>query len=307
MRYLIAPSKFHTLENVIDIVRMVGKNTIKAREARKRRGKLQKKRLRIDVLVELRTLKRPARKQMERERAASLWIMPRVDCTHVSARKGRAYPVNSLLGLPTEIRQNILYQTCNIAELEDETRKMPWIGEKPSKYHPSTRTADPSMCTTLEMSALARFELNTYEGKLVTMLSRKVGELSRVSPLIKSEMEHVSKKWQKDLETHLQVQLRGCKVSTDKNGLEWFFQPHLHPYMKPREGQVVKAKQRGPGKRFRARKCWYCTERHERGDKICPMARRAPKEWKETTKKVGGWRGRLETRSKAQGQKVEFE
>ncbi|OAL01089.1 hypothetical protein IQ06DRAFT_304780 [Phaeosphaeriaceae sp. SRC1lsM3a] len=237
--------------------------------------------------------------------------MPWVDYTHAGGHKGRVHPPNSLFGLPTEIRQNILYQTYSIAELEVETRKMQWNGKRSSKYHPAARATESARCKILEKSLPVKFKLNQHEGKLVTILSRRIGELSRVSPLTKEEMEYVSKQWQDDLEKHfkrkLKVQLHKPGILTDEDGLEWLLQPSLQPFIRSRQGQVVKTKQSGSGKRVRPRKCWYCTERHERGDKVCPMARREPNKWRDMTKKVGGWRGRQQNMSTLQARRVEFD
>lgn len=300
-----------TFISINDTTSMPSKNTIRVREARRRRERLTKQPVRINVPVELRTLKRSTRKQIERERAPSLWIMPWIDYTHAGGHKGRVYPSNHLLGLPTEIRQNIIYHTYSMAEVEADTRDIYWDKQKPAKngqksvsHRRNSGTRGPQLSKTMQKSLRETIDVSKNQSKLVTILSRRIGALKCVSPLIQTEMEYVGKRWQEDLETHIQR-----KLKVQLHELAWLLQPDIESCVKPKQGQVVKAKKHVPGKRKRHMKCWYCTERHGRDDKTCPLARRNLKEWEKMTKKVSGWRGREQDklRSQMEAKKVVFE
>jgi hypothetical protein len=158
-----------------------------------------------------------------------------------------------------------------------------------------------------------RVSLNSYEGELVAMLSRKIGALCRVSPLVRSDVQYVSKRWQGDLEEYLQrrldVSLDAPETNRIPRGLEWLYAPLVTPAVQiDKKGKVIKVREKEAGRRARPTKCWLCTERHVDGDAVCPMARRDPEKWEEMTKKVGGRKSKkVRGRPTFNGRKVVFE
>src|SRR5690242_138972 len=74
---------------------------------RRKRLAVSKEKLYISFQPSLRTLRRAPRRKLERERAPSLWILSK-DADFHFAEQERSYPRASLLGLPVELRQNIL-------------------------------------------------------------------------------------------------------------------------------------------------------------------------------------------------------
>lgn len=74
---------------------------------RKRRKAPTKQGFSISIQPTLRTLKLAPRKRLVRQRAASLWILPREADYHFGETR-QTYPRASLLSLPVELRQDIL-------------------------------------------------------------------------------------------------------------------------------------------------------------------------------------------------------
>ena len=148
-----------------------------------------------------------------------------------------------------------------------------------------------------------------YEGNLVTVLGTRIGEISRISPLVRAEMSYVSKLWKTDLEEHLDRELKlKLPIVTVTEGPDWLFTPtDTQPLPKKKKGIVIKASKSGTGKRARPQKCWYCLERHAPRNTMCPMAMRNPEEWKKMTKIVGGWRATAGKQERLMGKKIVFE
>lgn len=94
---------------------VASKKNARTHNAQRRRRDLEKLKFCIENHHEPRTLKRAARKELDRERAPKLWIYPFKDLGHST---GRMYPRASLLGLPTELRQQIVYMSYPMEELE---------------------------------------------------------------------------------------------------------------------------------------------------------------------------------------------
>jgi hypothetical protein len=280
---------------------------------RKKRPRADKKRrepasgrLRINVSNALRTLKRSARTQLDRERGPSLWIMPWNGSKQPEVAGGRTFPRASLLGLPPELRQEILYQSCQVKELKADARthytKTPCRVKRTMASRGQNRP---------DSDLLAKFNLNTREGELVAMLSKKVGTLCRTSPLIRQDMEYVCKRWQFELEKllnrDLPFRLYKSKLPKILEGMQWLHTPSVTAALRARhEENVINGKDRR-GSTKRPQKCWYCTERHYGIDPVCPMARQSPENWRQMTKVVGGRRGRKAAKHTPTARKIVFD
>jgi hypothetical protein len=289
---------------------MARSQTSRTREARQRLYQLRKIDIHIGVPRELRTLKRSARKQLERQSAPLLWIFPG-DGEHHPGGSG-VHPPASLLGLPTELRQTILYMCYGMDELECDvavsrpeenkrTRRLEWI----NRMAPKVRDK-------MGKGMVAKFGLRSREGELVTFLSRKVGVLSCISIVTRQDMHYVKKQWEADLENHIDreptFRMHTPKPKVIAPGYEWLYAPDLGPLApKPKKSQVVRAKKLKVQKKVRPRKCWYCTERHFGDDPVCPLARCNPGKWKQLTKEVVNWRRKDNTKSTYGGAKVAFD
>ena len=281
------------------------KKNARTRKAQRRRRALLNTPVHIGGHFELRTLKRSARKQLEEERAPQLWIFPWMDMVHLGGDRGRIYPHASLLGLPTEIRQEILHMSYSMEELEYDTIVFKQKHREVARHHKGKQA-------TWQKAVLEQLQMRPHEGDLVTILSRRIASLSQVSPIIRDEMKRVSKRWQTDLEMHLdrqlQLSLSAPKLPVVAEGYDWLFAPDpAQPTPKKKRGEVIKAKNLVSGRRVRPPKCWYCTERHPNFDPICPPARRNPEQWEKMTKKVGGWRGKSRRKPTFKGEKVVFD
>lgn len=260
------------------------------------------KRQRIDVSLGARTLKRSARRQLERERAPSLWIMPWVDLKQHGSMSGRVHPKASLLGLPSELRQQILYKSYSLKELKDDARK---YYRKPIK---SRKVMIPAR---MDTDMLNKFGLSSKEGDLIPIISRRVGIHCRTSPLIRQDMDYVCKRLQVDLEKlfdrELPFRLDKPKVPRILEGMEWLrtpsiaAAPHLHEQQNVINGKKRKAKKNRP------RKCWHCLGRHYGIDPVCPMAREDPRKWRQMTRKLGGRRGGQAVKSITESRKIIFD
>jgi hypothetical protein len=220
-----------------------------------------------------------------KEKDRRLWIMPWVSIDAGRRGEGRIYPQASSLGLPTEIGEQILYESYSIAELNQDVKEL--------KQNKKERVAWAGDLPKLDKHKLHQMCVNRFEGELVTTLSRRIGIIRQLSPLVNAEMEYVSKKWQPDLEGFLKRELRlrlhAPKLPIAADGYEWLLMPDVGDST-TKEGQVVKAKGKKVKKRVRGQKCWHCNERHYSRDPVYPMARRDPEKWMRMTKKVGGWR-----------------
>ncbi|KAF1915788.1 hypothetical protein BDU57DRAFT_573134 [Ampelomyces quisqualis] len=282
---------------------MATKKTRRAGKKAKSLAKAAKNKLqRINVSIQPRTLKRSARKQLERGRASGLWILPWLDSKQQGCT-GRSHPKASLLGLPSELRQTILYQSCYLGELKDDSSD---YYTKPIKSRTNIK-----LPARLDTALLDKFSLSSKEGELITTLRRKVGVLCRISPLIRQDMEYVCKLWQADLEElfdrDLAFRLYRPKYPRDLEGMEWLRTRSIaagsHAEQKK---NVIRGKEQG-GKKKRPQKCWYCTERHYGIDPVCPMARQDPQKWRQITKNVGGRRGNVAAKFTSKTQKIIFD
>lgn len=141
-------------------------------------------------------------------------------------------------------------------------------------------------------------------------LRRWVGLLSSVAPLIRLNMVYVKGVWDKqktELDT-AKAARETAQLSKKSKGLESLGIGKPAPYMtKAVVGSEMKIKRKK--RRVRDQKCWYCEQRHNSADPICPPARENPGLWKELTKPVRAKRGTPQTSfvNVFQGKKITFE
>ncbi|KAF2823118.1 hypothetical protein CC86DRAFT_396585 [Ophiobolus disseminans] len=269
-------------------------------KARKRRKALLNTPVHIGGHYERRILKRSARKQLEKEHASQLWIFPWMGLVHTGSSRERIYPQAHLLGLPTELRQHILHLSYSMKEVESDTKT----------FEQERKTVRPLKGghATQQKTMLEQLQLKPHEAHLVTILGRRIGSLSQVSPIFCDDMKYVSKLWQRDLERHLNHSLQLRLDAPRIEGYDWLYAPNVaQPDSRQKEGHVIQAKSIGSGKRVRPPKCWYCTERHYNNDPVCPMARRDPKRWENMTKRVGGWREKPHVHPTFKGSRIVFD
>jgi hypothetical protein len=157
-----------------------------------------------------------------------------------------------------------------------------------------------------------KFDLSPHEGELVTVLSRRIGASSLVSPLVYKEVKYVCDRWKSDLDRHLErktkIRLETPGLPVVAEGYEWLYAPNVAlPQPKAIKGQVIETGDKVPKRKVRPSKCWYCTERHQNSDPMCPMARSNPEKWKKMTRKVGGWRGRVHVQPTIKAKKLVFD
>jgi hypothetical protein len=285
---------------------MASKKNTRTRKAEARRREQEKTKLRIGH-YELRTLKRSARKQVERERATQVQIIPWNDLPHST---GRGYPRASLLGLPTELRQNILYLSYSMEDLERDTQAVHLTREERNLIWAGTTQSIP--LGRMRAPMRKKFDLSPHEGELLTVLNRRTGALSLVSPRVHKELKYVRDRWKSDLDMYLEretkIRLETPDLPVVARGSEWLFAPNIAlPQPKALKGQVIETEEKVLKRKVRPSKCWYGTERHLDSDPMCPMARSDPKKWKKMTRKVGGWRGRVHVESTVKAKKVVFD
>jgi len=230
------------------------------------------------------------------------------------------YPHASLLGLPAELRQQILYEAMDMEKLDRtaiEAKEVRPDGQEirdDELWNSSTRAQMTEAITSGRM--LARLQLTTREGSLIAGLYRRIGELCCVSPVTRLDMVVVRTLWQRDLNRQLNSQYTvhlDTKLPTVAAGYEWVLNDEIKKATKAisrkrsRGKRIMTSDHRKLGPRHRPSKCWYCTERHPAGDPICPMARLDPENWEKMTKKVGGWRASADSRRRVLGKKVVFD
>ena len=268
---------------------------------------MEKRKIRIESFHEPRTLKRAARKKLERERAPQLWIYPCKDLGHSA---GRVYPRASLLGLPTELRQQILYMSYPMEELERDLSAVILTRKRKSLLKWAS-TAEPVRVMKMEQHLRIKFGLNDHEADVVAVISRRIGVLSLISPLVAREVKHVCAQWKSDLDEHLghklHLRLDAPRFPIVPEGMEWLLTPSFtEPLSKKKAGKVIQAT-RPTGTKKRPMKCWRCTERHYGKDPVCPMARSDPEKWQKMTKKLNGRGGKVDVVPTFKAKHVAFE
>ncbi|CAN9451661.1 unnamed protein product [Alternaria alternata] len=162
---------------------------------------MSRQRFRINNAFEWRTLRKSARHQIARDRAMRLWIYPWI--TAPTGRFKRHCPEASLLGLPTELRQNILYKAFDMMELSDMVKQP---GKKGKKLAAQTKAVECELRQRREKSLGIR--MSQFESDSITMLHRRIGDFCCVSLLIQTDMEYVGKLWKRDLDEQLEWQFQ---------------------------------------------------------------------------------------------------
>ncbi|KAF1849132.1 uncharacterized protein K460DRAFT_85628 [Cucurbitaria berberidis CBS 394.84] len=283
-----------------------------ARDAQKRRRDLAKStRLRIWSQPPLRTLKTSARKGIARERALKLQILPWLR-DPAWRLEGCAYPGRAtLLGLPPELRQRILYETCSVPNLRDELEAEHRRRKESVENYASIGKGAGMDFKQTSAQELRKLALSRCEGGLVALLGQKIGVLCCVAPQIRLDMQYVMRLWQRDLEEYMEqnhINKSTSRLLTAAEGDAWMFGSGIEAPKRKRKrrGEIEGEGYKVPGKRPRAFKCWYCMERHLDGDPVCPWKKRDPAMWQAMTKKVGGRRG-LAQQTSSTGTKVVFD
>ncbi|PSN72143.1 hypothetical protein BS50DRAFT_243913 [Corynespora cassiicola Philippines] len=169
----------------------------------------------------------------------------------------RLYKRASLLGLPTELRQQILELTFD-GFLDGGLHQWQW--DRASKWK-------------------------------MRDLHAWVGTLSCLCPLIRIDMQWVGRKWSDILVAQEKNRIESTSLYTEKmwdQMTEWERELMLRRQedrkaLEQRLGQPG-AKNARKTPRYRPHKCWACNERHPQNDPVCPPSRRDPAKWKAMTR-----------------------
>ncbi|KAI4947238.1 hypothetical protein J4E91_006588 [Alternaria rosae] len=212
-----------------------------------------------------------------------------------TGRFRHSYPKASLLGLPSEIRQQIIYEAFGMTEL----RRMVEYTENKGALA-AARTKEKAHKLKQRRETALGIPISQFESDCITMLHRRVADFCCVSHFLHADLEYVRKLWKKDLGKSLKWQfsapLKLHKARTLSTA-------HIPKRIK---GKVVKVK--GPGKHAkRPPKCWKCEERHFDRDPVCPMARYDLEKWRRLTKrKREDWTDTTQPCSLFKGTKIVF-
>lgn len=249
---------------------------------RRKRLAVSKEKLYISVQPRLRTLRRAPRRKLERQRAPGLWILSN-DADFHFAEQERSYPRASLLGLPAELRQQILNSSYDKQPL---TRNiLEHLGEGP---HPRKHRKGSSRTPNHKHSATSSFRDRALE-------------LSQVCKVFEADMRWVRKQWQRRFggAAHQKIAV----VTLGLSNVD--MQPSLLHNRQRQTCEVILGDDRSVNRR-RGGKCWYCTERHARGQPWCSEATADPQRWMQETRKRGGWRSIVPVRGAVSATKVVF-
>jgi hypothetical protein len=179
-----------------------------------------------------RTLRKTPRKALLKDTDAR-YIHPWVRDNPAYRLRDCVYPTASLLGLPKEIRQAILYMRYPLPEHDEPGRSYFAKGRRPGRW----RT-----------------------------LCEKIGELCCVSPVLRVDMEYVGARWKEELLKEEEEK----KKKMPKPELDWYSSIGTQYRSKrgPTKGKVVTVRRgKKHSKRSRPQKCWYCDGRHQKGGK----------------------------------------
>lgn len=217
-------------------------------------------------------------KQLQPERSRGLWVLPWIMTPDYGL--GQTYPKASLLGLPVELRQRILYEAL---DMEEVSRRACAIC--PMERH----LADVRRARQGKLRGMKKphKEMTLPQANLILTICRRVGEFSCVSALVRRDMEYVKRLWQRDLETSFTPRHKESKhivVGTMNTWLDP--RRNMKANVQGKKGAVVQGKEstKCPGK------CRRCRQRHFDEDTVCPMVRYDPERWERSRKKVGDWR-----------------
>jgi hypothetical protein len=261
------------------------------------------------MLPELRTLTRAARGQMKRERAPELWIFPSTKFMFSEEEKAAAHPRASLLGLPKELRQRILVESCSVQDLKGEAFAFPLADKKQVKNLEAGSKLPLDLLGSKLPTLLAKVSANPREEELLAALCKKACNFSCISAVIRQDMPYVANQWLKSLSEHLDQERQ---AQAQKSELYAANLPATAGPVRTNRGgdTIIKHKKSKPYKKFRPMQCWDCGKRHHGIDPICPMARADPEKWKQMTKKVVGKRNKAAakvTKSRAVNTKIVFD
>ncbi|KAJ4374781.1 hypothetical protein N0V83_001857 [Neocucurbitaria cava] len=287
------------------------------RKKKKKKWDSGKSHVKINTATQLRTLKASERKKLERQREPLRQMMPWVHDPSYRSHE-RVYYRATFLGLPSELRQKILYQSVHVASLGPGVDAEIEMRRDTVRTQPFKDDRHGMLCDgQLSMLEMENWDWADPVVALPTLLNARIGSLCTVAPLIRLDMQYVRKLWQKDLDEHIarelqqkqKAQAAAHAVIAEAEGVTHYSEL-LRRTQKQREPNEVKGRvsRQQPGVRRRPYKCWYCTKRHKDGDPVCPLARSDPEAWEKMTKKIGGWRGKLsESSGKLKNTKIVFE
>jgi hypothetical protein len=145
-----------------------------------------------------------------------------------------------------------------------------------------------------------KMTLTPIQSDYITVLGERVRELRSVSPLTYQDMEYVKGLWQRKLKRHLELQSGSVSAATYDIPIA------RNAWMWRTEGRVIEGEYHVKPEK-RPHRCWYCMERHWNYGPVCPMERDDPTSWWRLTKKVGGWRARVQPRPTIRGKKIVFD
>lgn len=230
------------------------------------------------------------RKQVEKERAPSLWILPQD--ARVAVKNASSFPRASLLGLPLEIRQKILLTSYDVGEMAKHEYK---LADTKSRRFSTYRK------TFTEIFGRLERPLTPLGSAIIDKVSDRITNLCCVSVAVRNDMRWVSKQWQSDIEAFLHKKI-------DENVLSFpeFVTTQGPLFTGRRQKSVVVKGDDRPLGGTRPGKCWYCTERHTPEQSGCPRANEDPEQWLRDTREVGGWRNKAQVKNSFQGTKVVF-
>ncbi|KAF2681732.1 hypothetical protein K458DRAFT_420492 [Lentithecium fluviatile CBS 122367] len=247
----------------------------KKKAARERKAKVK-----IDSKsTKVRTLTYAARKKFRHERDLNNCICPWIRDEPTFRLQGRAYPPTHLLGLPREVRLQIL-ELC--LDDTDVTNHMM------TYWH----------CSKQEQEKAIKWKIG-----------HRYAKLSAICPDIRMEMRYIRRLWGK---RYLNSPPAPSTANADPtaNSKDPRYQTYLNGMRKKFKGKEVKMKlKQQPGKQtpWRPNKCWFCEERHPKYDRVCPLERRDTKRWWEVTKVVKKRKGAKRAAPAFVGEKVVFE
>jgi hypothetical protein len=168
----------------------------RAKERLRRRRERSKQGFAIANTVDERTLRTAARHQIVRDSTVRLWIYPWIMAPTGPSR--RSNPKASLLGIPAEIRQTILYEAFDMTEL---SKMVEHVKNKGKRAAAQTRAREQRL--RLRRERVLGMTISQFESDSITMLYRRIADFCCVSHVLRTDMEYVGELWKKDLEKSL--------------------------------------------------------------------------------------------------------
>ncbi|KAF1957850.1 hypothetical protein CC80DRAFT_34663 [Byssothecium circinans] len=171
---------------------------------------------------------------------------------------------------------------------------MPWLHEPNYKYIPNQHHGAHLLSLPSELLQEILF-LSLY-GERQEKLRHRIGELNTVCPTIRAHMVYVSKaamSLASDAEDSVSPpsfnefpNIQWPILSTAAAAANFTANIYRDRFTggKQIDGRLKKLSGRKRKNRKRWQKCWFCEERHLAGDQVCPMERRDPELWVQSTK-----------------------